>query len=137
MLTFLASLFIFTTILNLASFGIQVYYAVMYSDLEADYINPVDLCAKVNPFIVPEIALHAFTSVLLLPFGAWLTFLVNVPLLYFNYRKMFGQKHKSYKLDPTEIFRTLKGLQTECYVKIGFHLFMLFFYIFKLIFSLD
>jgi hypothetical protein len=34
--------------LNGANLFLQVFFAVMYSDLEADYINPVDLCNKLN-----------------------------------------------------------------------------------------
>lgn len=34
--------------MNAGNLFMQVFFAVMYSDLESDYINPVDLCNKLN-----------------------------------------------------------------------------------------
>jgi hypothetical protein len=41
-------LYIIALLANAANLFLQVYFAVMYSDLEADYINPIDLCNKLN-----------------------------------------------------------------------------------------
>lgn len=41
-------LYLTAVFLNAGNLFLQVFFAVMYSDLEADYINPVDLCNKLN-----------------------------------------------------------------------------------------
>ena len=59
----------------------------MYSDLECDYINPIDLCNRLNMYIVPEAGVHAFLTVLFLINGYWLPFLLNLPLVAWNGKK--------------------------------------------------
>jgi hypothetical protein len=88
----------------------------MFSDLECDYINPIDLCNKLNQvcispftprhapplaaifflstslildpqFVLPENLTHAFLTTLFLLSGQWTAFLLNVPLLAFNANK--------------------------------------------------
>ncbi|RAL60035.1 hypothetical protein DID88_000661 [Monilinia fructigena] len=43
---------------------LQVFFTIMYSDLECDYINPIDLCNRLNTYIVPEAAVHGFLDTL-------------------------------------------------------------------------
>jgi hypothetical protein len=76
----------------------------MFSDLECDYINPIDLCNKLNQvrflsffigpridafleFVLPENIAHAFLTTLFLISGQWTAFLLNAPLLAFNVNK--------------------------------------------------
>ena len=59
----------------------------MYSDLECDYINPIDLCNRLNMYIVPEAGIHAFLAALFLINGYWLSFLLNLPLVVWNGKK--------------------------------------------------
>ena len=72
----------------------------MFSDLETDYINPIDLCNKLNQvrvrrfmdsallsslqFVIPENAAHAFLTILYLLCGQWTAFLLNAPLMAYN-----------------------------------------------------
>lgn len=53
----------------------------------SDYINPIDLCNRLNTYIVPEAAVHAFLTFLFLINGYWLALLLNLPLLAFNGKK--------------------------------------------------
>jgi protein cornichon len=53
----------------------------------SDYINPIDLCNRLNAYIVPEAAVHAFLTFLFVINGYWLTILLNLPLLAFNGKK--------------------------------------------------
>ena len=53
----------------------------------SDYINPIDLCNRLNTYIVPEAAVHAFLTLLFLVNGYWLAFVLNLPLLAFNGKK--------------------------------------------------
>lgn len=59
----------------------------MYSDLECDYINPIDLCNRLNMYIVPEAGVHAFLTVLFLINGYWVPLILNLPLLAWNAKK--------------------------------------------------
>lgn len=70
----------------------------------SDYINPIDLCNRLNTYIVPEAAVHAFLTFLFLINGYWLALLLNLPLLAWNAKKIFENQHL---LDATEIFRKL------------------------------
>jgi len=105
----------------------------MYSDLECDYINPVELCNKLNVFIIPEAAIHGFLTTLFLINGYWFSFLLNAPLLAFNVNKILN---KNYLLDATEIFRTLSKHKKESFIKLGFYLFLFFYYLYRMIMAL-
>lgn len=74
------------------------------TDLYSDYINPIDLCNRLNTYIIPEAAVHGFLTFLFLINGYWLALLLNLPLLAFNAKKIFDNQHL---LDATEIFRKL------------------------------
>ncbi|KAJ6262297.1 ER-derived vesicles protein ERV14 [Drechslerella dactyloides] len=104
-----------------------------YSDLECDYINPIDLCNRLNSYIIPEAAVHGFLTALFLINGYWLAVLLNLPLLAFNVKKVLDNAHL---LDATEIFRTLNKHKKESFIKLGFHLVMFFFYLYSMIVAL-
>jgi protein cornichon len=74
-------------LLNAVNLFLQVFFTIMYSDLECDYINPIDLCNRLNMYIVPEAGVHAFLTVLFLINGYWLPLLLNLPLVAWNGKK--------------------------------------------------
>lgn len=129
----MSSLFIFSVIINAINLFFQVYFTIMYSDLECDYINPVELCNKLNVLIIPELGVHGFLTTLFLINGYWFSFLLNVPLFAFNINKIVN---KNYLLDATEIFRTLSKHKKESFIKLGFYLFLFFFYLYRMIIAL-
>ena len=53
----------------------------------SDYINPIDLCNRLNAYIIPEAAVNAFLTVLFLVNGYWVALLLNLPLVLFNAKK--------------------------------------------------
>jgi hypothetical protein len=53
----------------------------------SDYINPIDLCNRLNTYIIPEAGVHAFLTLLFLVNGYWLALILNLPLLAFNVKK--------------------------------------------------
>lgn len=53
----------------------------------SDYINPIDLCNRLNTYIVPEAAVHAFLTILFLINGYWIALVLNLPLLAWNAKK--------------------------------------------------
>lgn len=128
-----ASLFILAVIANCINLFGQVHFTILYADLEADYINPIELCSKVNQLVVPEAALHAILSLLFLLNGYWFVFLLNLPILAYNVNKIYN---KVQLLDATEIFRTLGKHKRESFMKLGFHLLMFFFYLYRMIMAL-
>ncbi|KAG5462869.1 MAG: cornichon protein-domain-containing protein, partial [Olpidium bornovanus] len=77
-------LFLVSVVISaLLLFG-TVFFVIMLSDLESDYINPIDLCNKLNQFVVPEMGVHGFLFVLLLVNGSWFAVLLTLPLLAYN-----------------------------------------------------
>lgn len=70
----------------------------------SDYINPIDLCNRLNTYIIPEAAVHALLTFLFIINGYWLAIILNLPLLAWNAKKIFENQHL---LDATEIFRKL------------------------------
>lgn len=80
---------------------------IMFSDLECDYMNPIDLCNKLNKvrrrrctilhlrvsltlefqFVLPENLGHLLLTLLFLLGGQWTALLLNAPLVAFNVNK--------------------------------------------------
>ena len=120
-----AWLFLFAVIMNAVNLFLQVFFTIMYSDLEwyvksashdllepgcseevyrdrewparsrtpadryanSDYINPIDLCNRLNQYVVPEAAVHGFLTFLFLINGYWLALVLNIPLAAYNAKK--------------------------------------------------
>lgn len=53
----------------------------------SDYINPIELCNRLNAYIIPEAAVHGFLTFLFLINGYWLALVLNLPLLAWNAKK--------------------------------------------------
>lgn len=126
-------IFVFAVVINAVCLFSEVYFTISFSDLECDYINPIELCKKLNKFIAPKAYLHAFISALLLLHGYWFVFLLNLPLLVFNGDKIYKKAHL---LDATEIFRTLSANKKESICKLVFFLLMFFYYLYRMIAAL-
>jgi hypothetical protein len=60
------------------------------SPFSSDYINPIDLCNRLNAYIIPEAAVHAFLTFLFVINGYWLAIVLNLPLVLFNAKKYVG-----------------------------------------------
>ena len=101
-----AWLYLLAVLINAVNLFLQVFFTIMYSDLEwyvvipeplsvseltwcshSDYINPIDLCNRLNTYIVPEAAVHAFLTFLFLINGYWLAIILNLPLAAYNAKK--------------------------------------------------
>lgn len=53
----------------------------------SDYINPIELCNRLNTYIIPEAAVHGFLTFLFLINGYWVALILNLPLLAWNIKK--------------------------------------------------
>lgn len=69
--------------------GLSIQYPMCdaLTELGSDYINPIDLCNRLNAYIVPEAAVHAFLTFLFVINGYWMAIILNLPLLAFNGKK--------------------------------------------------
>ncbi|KAI9841590.1 MAG: hypothetical protein M1837_000497 [Sclerophora amabilis] len=142
-----AWLYLLAVLINAVNLFLQVFFTIMYSDLECDYINPIDLCNRLNTYIVPEAAVHGVLTFLFLINGYWIALLLNLPLAAFNAKK-YTLPHfvhlrtstpiyeNAHLLDATEIFRKLNVHKKESFAKLGFHLLMFFFYLYSMIVAL-
>lgn len=110
-----------------------VYFIIMFSDLESDYINPIDLCNGLNNLVIPEHATHASLTFLFLISTQWLAVIINLPLVVFNILKITQKRHI---YDATEIFRTVDKNKKEVYFKLAFYLLSFFYYLYGFIASL-
>lgn len=92
------------------------------TNIGSDYINPIDLCNRLNTYIIPEAAVHGFLTLLFLVNGYWLALVLNLPLAVWNAKKYVGTRlsygstptdpldriyEQQHLLDATEIFRKL------------------------------
>ncbi|ORZ15128.1 cornichon [Absidia repens] len=125
-----AMLFLFAVIMAALLLFMMV---IMFSDLECDYINPIDLCNKLNQFVLPEMGAHAFLFFMFLINGSWIALLLNLPLVVYNIQKVTSNRHM---YDATEIFRTLSAHKKECFIKLGFYLVMFFYFLYRMIVAL-
>lgn len=66
----------------------------------SDYINPIDLCNRLNTYIIPEAAVHGFLTFLFLINGYWLPLIVNLPLLAWNAKKYVTHHHMGQAMRP-------------------------------------
>lgn len=110
--------FLVALIIDLILLFAQVFFTVMYQDLASDYLNPIDLVNRLNPYILPEAGFHMFYAFLFLVTGNWWSFAINAPLAAWNVNKFVK---KEWQLDATEIFRTLSRHQRESFVKLAFY----------------
>lgn len=105
----------------------------MFSDLEMDYVNPIDLCNRLNTILWPEMALHAFlTGLFLLSFQV-IPVLLNAPLVAYNVLRVQSGRHS---IQPTDVFRELPYRKREAFIKLGLFLLSFFFYLFRMVESL-
>lgn len=140
-----AWLFLLAVLINAVNLFLQVFFTIMYSDLEwyvgqncltraisapvgldararvterhreltsipdSDYINPIDLCNRLNTYIIPEAAVHGFLTFLFLINGYWLPLILNLPLIAWNAKKSEPPRTLGASADanrPIELLKT-------------------------------
>jgi hypothetical protein len=128
-----ATIFLFAAIISIMLMFAMIYFSILFADMEWDFVNPIDLCNQLNQYVLLEVGVHTFLSLMLLIPMSWVVFIWNLPVLLWN-----GYKAQNQQLyyDSTEVFRLLKRHKTECYAKLGFYLLSFFLYLYKMIFTL-
>ncbi|KAJ2345442.1 hypothetical protein GGH92_004047, partial [Coemansia sp. RSA 2673] len=69
-----------------------VYFVIMLTDLECDYINPIDLANNLNTYVMPEMAAQLVLFVVFLLMGEWTSMLLNLPLTAWNVVKVVNNR---------------------------------------------
>ncbi|PVU95779.1 hypothetical protein BB559_002606 [Furculomyces boomerangus] len=110
-----------------------VYFVIMLTDLECDYINPIDLANSLNTYVMPEFILFSVMLLMFLFVGQWFTFVLNLPLFLWNVSKISSNRQF---YDATEVFRTLPRHKRENFTKVGFFLLSFFYYLYCMIVTL-
>ncbi|KAJ1980318.1 hypothetical protein H4R35_001171 [Dimargaris xerosporica] len=126
-------LYLFAIIVCGGFMCLSIWQVINFIDMEADYMNPIELCQSLNQWVVPEILAHGFLTLMFLLLGIWSCFLINLPLLAWHIYKVYEKRHL---YDPTVVFRHLTDYKREGFVKVGFFFFSFFFYLYCMIASL-
>ncbi|KAJ2853508.1 hypothetical protein GGI22_004842 [Coemansia erecta] len=105
----------------------------MLTDLECDYINPIDLANNLNTYVMPDLAAQMALVLVFLLLGEWMSMLLNLPLAAWNVSKVINNRQF---YDATEVFRTLSKHKRENFVKVGFYLVCFFYYLYSMIITL-
>lgn len=69
------------TALQGAVLGIVAWQLHTYHTLQAQRIDLVQVCARLNPLVLPHYGLHALLTVFMLLGGCWWSFLLHAPLV--------------------------------------------------------
>ncbi|ODQ65923.1 cornichon [Nadsonia fulvescens var. elongata DSM 6958] len=128
-----ACIFAFSLVISAIEIFTQIFFTIMFSDLESDYINPIDLCYRLNNYVLPEVAIHTFLGTVFLLNGYFFSLLINMPILTFSINKVYTN---NYLLDATDIFKTVRNHKKESFVKLGFFLVFFFFSLYRMIMAL-
>lgn len=133
---------------------------IMFSDLECDFINPIDLCNKLNQ-VASSVSLclmlivccarvlgawivgvgicfeHELDSASYQPPASRLPHIPVSPIIIYisllNIQRLVNRRHI---FDATEIFRTLPEHKKECFIKLGFYMVSFFYYLYRMIMGL-
>lgn len=106
---------------------------ITYSDLESDYINPVDASERLNRFLMAEYAAHASVTVLCLLTLNLLPLLANSAMLAWHAK---GYVEKQHLVDATRIYPTMQERKKQSLVKLGFYTLLFFYNMYRMIYAL-
>ncbi|XP_031554095.1 protein cornichon homolog 4-like [Actinia tenebrosa] len=134
-----AGLYIFGLLDGAALLFLTVFFIINLSDLECDYINARTCCDRLNIWVIPELIAHGLITMLLLGYFQWIFFLLNLPLMVWNFYRFINKPPGNLGLyDPAEIHNRsqLKGFLKESMIKLAFHLIFFFLYLYSMISAL-
>merc|ERR1712150_269616 len=111
---------------------ILIYFIITLSDLECDYLNAQECCAKLNFWNVPKLWCQLVILFILITGGHWLMFLINLPICVYLARRFFYFPRGNIgEYDPAEIHnqgmmkKHLKGVVIHlAWQLLGFFIFL-------------
>ncbi|XP_014251959.1 protein cornichon homolog 4 [Cimex lectularius] len=115
------------------------YFIITISDLECDYLNVWQCCAKLNIWIVPKLVAHGVLIPLFLLCGHWVLALINLPpVAWMAYEYLKVPLGNTGVYDPTEIHGKgeLNRHMRNCMIYLGWYLISFFIYLYCLIISI-
>jgi hypothetical protein len=80
--------------------GLAVWQLHTYHTLQSQRIDLVQICARLNPAVLPHYALHALLTIFLLLGGCWWNFLLHAPLVGW---RAFEFAKKNFLFSPANI----------------------------------
>uniref|UniRef100_A0A336L0B5 CSON002304 protein n=1 Tax=Culicoides sonorensis TaxID=179676 RepID=A0A336L0B5_CULSO len=132
-------LFIISMAITGSLLFLLVYFVIILSDLECDYINAQTCCAKLNFWVIPKLGAHAFLAFLLLIHQNWGLFLLNIPgVAWMLYEKLKIPSGNIGVYDPAEIHNRgmIRKHLRDCMIYLGFYLLIFFVYLYYMIIAL-
>eukprot|EP01104_Vermistella_antarctica_P006770 TRINITY_DN17476_c0_g1_i1.p1 TRINITY_DN17476_c0_g1~~TRINITY_DN17476_c0_g1_i1.p1 ORF type:complete len:151 (+),score=25.91 TRINITY_DN17476_c0_g1_i1:175-627(+) len=120
-------------ILSGVSIFITVFVVVSIVDLQANAINPINMCKRANPMVVREFILHAVITFIFLINGYYIEFLINLPVDIFN---VIRYRNRHHLFDATTVFHASKREQKIGLIKLGVYVVLFFLYLYRFVFSL-
>ncbi|XP_055591856.1 protein cornichon homolog 4-like [Uranotaenia lowii] len=128
-----------TLLLTGAILFLLIYFVIILSDLECDYLNAQQCCSKLNFWIVPKISAHSFVAFLLLINGNWMLFIANLPMigwLLYDIIKVPSGNLGVY--DPAEIHNRgmVKKHLRDTMIRFGYFLIIFFVYLYCMILAM-
>eukprot|EP00002_Diphylleia_rotans_P001217 TRINITY_DN10682_c0_g1_i1.p1 TRINITY_DN10682_c0_g1~~TRINITY_DN10682_c0_g1_i1.p1 ORF type:complete len:135 (+),score=26.43 TRINITY_DN10682_c0_g1_i1:404-808(+) len=89
-----------------------VFFVGEFFDLEHDFVNPVDLCKKLNPLVPANYYVHLSLAFFFIMNKSHLGMAVTLPIVIVATYRMY---HGTHAFDSTEIFKTV-GSHRKMYV---------------------
>lgn len=132
-------LYSFVLLVSGALLFLLIYYEIVFSDLECDYLNAQECCSRLNQWVLPKLFAHLFITLLLLLNGSWILMICNLPMtVWLLYDVLKVPKGNIGVYDPTEIHNRgqLSKYMKNCLICIGFYLIFFFVYLYCLMTSL-
>lgn len=116
-----------------------VYFIITLSDLECDYLNAQECCAKLNYWLLPKYIAQSFITFLLVLHGQVLLFILNVPMFaWLTFENFTIPRGNLGVYDPAEILNRgqLKKHLRDVMIYVGYYLIFFFIYLYCFILSL-
>ncbi|KAG8225969.1 hypothetical protein J437_LFUL006198 [Ladona fulva] len=132
-------LFAFALVDTGAILFLLVYFVITLSDLECDYLNARQCCAKLNVWVLPKMIAHGTLTLLLLLNGHWILTFFNTPCIVWLIYEYYTVPVGNYGVyDPTEIHNRgqLKKHMRDCLVYLGYYLIFFFIYLYCMIIAM-
>lgn len=117
-------------IMQSALLGRNMFAIMSLSDLENDFINPFDLCSRLNRFVGAEYAVQGALTLALLLSGNWFVGAAHVALLGYMVHLWAGNL---VYVDTTEAFRQLPRQKRQKLVLLGTHTALFMVVVYRLI----
>ncbi|EDS25796.1 ER-derived vesicles protein ERV14 [Culex quinquefasciatus] len=116
-----------------------IYFVIILSDLECDYLNAQQCCSKLNFWVVPKLSAHCFLAFVLLLNGSWILFIANAPMVVWLLYDLIKVPTGNLGIyDPAEIHNRgmVKRHLRDTMIGLGFYMIIFFVYLYCMIIAM-